>query len=170
MPAVAEEGVVLEGRDGFPAAYAAHHDWAVRVAYLLCGDRAVAEDVVADAWLGIYQRLGSGPIADVRPYLCRSVVNGLRSRSRRLRLSHREAARPSVAAPPVEPAETVSTRMRVVEALAALPVRMRTAVVLRYYDDLSIAETGAVMGVSEGTVKSSVSKGLARLRELLEDA
>lgn len=99
MPAV-EESVVLEGRDGFPAAYAAHHDWAVRVAYLLCGDRAVAEDVVADAWLGIYERLGGGPIADVRPYLCRSVVNGAQQ-NRRLLLSRREAARPSATPPPL---------------------------------------------------------------------
>lgn len=50
-----------------------------------------------------------------------------------------------------------------------LPLRTRTAVVLRYYEDLSVADTAAVMGIAEGTVKSSVAKGLDRLRLLLED-
>jgi RNA polymerase sigma factor (sigma-70 family) len=52
-------------------------------------------------------------------------------------------------------------------ALRRLPERQRTAVVLRYYQDLSEAETAAAMGCSLGTVKSSVSRGLARLRSLM---
>lgn len=60
--------------------------------------------------------------------------------------------------------------MVLVAALTELPLRMRTVVVLRYFDDRSVAETAELMGVSEGTVKSTTSKGLARLHALLEES
>lgn len=58
--------------------------------------------------------------------------------------------------------------MVLVEALARLPLRQRQAVVLRYFDDLSVATVAQIMGSSTGTVKSQTAKGLARLRELID--
>lgn len=154
---------------GFAAVFTVHNERTVQLAFLLCGDHHVAEEVVADAWLGVYRRLERGPIADIGPYLRRAVVNGLRSRARRQLLVRREALRRT--APPVEGAsdDHVTARMVMLRALARLPLRTRTAVVLRYYEDLSVAETAVAMGITEGTVKSTVAKGLARLRALLED-
>jgi RNA polymerase sigma factor (sigma-70 family) len=61
-------------------------------------------------------------------------------------------------------------REAVLEALRALPRRQREAVVLRYYGDLSEAQTAAAMGCSTGAVKSHTSRAMAALRPLLEDA
>ena len=66
-----------------------------------------------------------------------------------------------------DPSEDVITRDAVVEALRLLPPRQRAAVVLRYLDDLPIAEVARALECSEGNVKSSTSRGLERLRAVL---
>ncbi|CAN5837810.1 SigE family RNA polymerase sigma factor [soil metagenome] len=154
---------------GFAGVFAVHHQRTVQFAFLLCGNPHVAEEVVADAWVGVYRRLERGPITDIGPYLRRAVVNKLRSRARRQLLMRREASGGSAMSAADAMDDEVAARMVVLRALARLPLRMRTAVVLRYYEALSVAETAAIMGIAEGTVKSSVAKGLDRLRLLLED-
>lgn len=72
-----DERVDCDG--GFAAVFDAHHQRTVQLALLLCGDRHLAEEIVADAWVGVYRRLQRGPISDVGPYLRRAVVNKLRS-------------------------------------------------------------------------------------------
>jgi RNA polymerase sigma factor (sigma-70 family) len=167
---VISEGAV-EGADhqvGFAVMFAAHHERTVQLAYLLCGDPDVAEEVVADAWVGVYRRLGRGPVDDIGPYVRRAVINGLRSRARRQVLLRREAVRRTVLPASGRMDEEVAARLVLFRALGRLPLRTRTAVVLRYYEDLSVAETAAAMGIAEGTAKSTVAKGLMRLRCLLE--
>lgn len=169
-------GVLIVGRTHAPAkrdfaeVFAAHHPEVLRLAYLLCGDPHRAEDAVAEAFAKMYRRWQRGGIDQPRAYLRRAVVNEVNSRFRRLALERREASRRHGDARGVRPAdEDLADRDEVFAALRTLPARQRTAVVLRYYADLTEADTAAVMGVAVGTVKSAVSRGLDRLRAVLEE-
>lgn len=151
--------------------WTAHYRRLVRLAALLTGDRDNAEEVVQDAYvrvLGSWRRLRDP--AKGEAYLRTAVVNAARSRTR-----HRGVAERYVPDPPrdAESAETgalaLVQRSAVVHALQALPSRQREAVVLRYYLDLSEAQTAAAMGCSPGAVKTHLSRGTAALRALLED-
>lgn len=155
--------------DSLSLAFAAHHTRAVRLAYLLCGDRPTAEDVVGTVWLKVHHRLQRGPIDDIGAYVRRAVVNEVSSSFRKLGLRRREAARRSGDGRGERGHdEQVADSAALVQALGRLPARTRAAVVLRYYGDLSVADTATTLGISEGTVKSSVSRGLAQLRTYLE--
>ena len=159
----------LDLEDGFSELYAAHHAEAVRLAYLLCGHQERAEDAVADAFLKVWRAWKRGGIDNPRAYVRRAVVNSVNSRFRRLALERREAERRTGdLRGPEHPEERLVERDELVDALARLPNRQRTAIVLRYWADLSEADAAEAMGVSPGTVKSSLSRGLGRLRELVE--
>lgn len=141
---------------------------AVRLAYLLTGQQALAEDLAQDAFLRVASRIRRlrDPAA-FRRYLRRAVVNASNSHFRHERIVRQHLE--SEGAEPrrdVDPAD-VGTHDALTEALDHLPPRQRTAIVCRYYLDLSERETARVLGVRTGTVKSSVSRGLAALREHL---
>ena len=156
------------GVDGFADVYAAHHAEALRIAYLLCGDPHRAEDAVADAFVKVYRRWSKGGIAQPRAYIRRAVVNEVNSRFRRLAVERREAAKRSGDDRGARgDDEQVVDADAMFSALQRLPERQRTAIVLRYYADLTEQDTAAAMDISVGTVKSSVSRGLARMRALL---
>lgn len=145
--------------------YRRHLPGATRLAYLLTGDRASAEDVAQDAFIGAAARLGA--LRDdgaFGAYLHRAVVNRARNRARRLTLERRHA-RPHDPVPYDLP--DVATRDRLWAALQRLPHRQRAAIVLRFWLDLSESETAERLGVRPGTVKSAVSRGLAALRSEL---
>lgn len=149
---------------------AAHHADALRLAYLLTGDADRAEDAVADAFVKCYRRWRTGGIDQPRAYVRRAVVNEVNSRFRRLAVERREAAKRHGDTRGTRSAdEQVVDRDEVFAALQALPARQRTAIVLRYYHDLSEADTAEAMAISVGTVKSSVSRGMERLRGLLSE-
>jgi RNA polymerase sigma-70 factor (sigma-E family) len=158
------------GGGDFAALFAEHRAEALRLAYLLSGDRDRAEDLVADAFVKLYRRWRRGGIDNPRAYLRRTVVNESNSRYRRLAVERREATRrwgddrgSRSADDQVAEADAIAS------ALAALPPRQRSAVVLRYYADLPEREVADVLGVSVGTVKSSVSRALERMRPLLAE-
>jgi RNA polymerase sigma-70 factor (sigma-E family) len=139
----------------------------LRSAYLLTTDRHAAEDLLQEtlerlygAWRGVHDN----PDAYVR----RIMINRATDRWRR----RRPEAPLSEGNPPAVPdhADMVTTRRAVLAALRALPTRQRIAVVLRYLDDLSEAETAEAMGCSAGAVKSHVARGAAKLREALRSA
>ena len=154
--------------DDFADVYAAHHHDAVRLAYLLCGDPYRAEDAVADAFVKMYRQWRLGRIIQPRAYLRRAVVNEVNSRFRRLALERRHAAVRSGDDRGARASdEQAADADEMITALAKLPARQRTAIVLRYYLDLSEQDAAAAMGVSVGTVKSSVSRGLDRMRALV---
>jgi RNA polymerase sigma-70 factor (sigma-E family) len=151
--------------------YSVHFQALVRLAELLVLDRPTAEEVVQDAFVamhGSWQRLGEAEKA--LAYLRQAVVN--RSRSV---LRHRTVVDKNLQEiPPDMPsaeheALALFERQAVMAALRGLPVRQREVIVLRYYADLSEAETASVMGVSRGAVKSHLARGMAALRAVLEN-
>jgi len=161
-----ERPVTDSGRLG--RLYGQHAPEAVRLAYLLTGDRPLAEDLVQEAFVRL-----AGRFRDLRNpdsfewYLRRTVVNLTRSHFRRLRVERRYVEGPGRRLPdPQEPPDP-GERDALWRALGELPERQRTAIVLRYYEDLSEAQTADVMGCPVGTVKSMVSRGMDRLRELI---
>jgi RNA polymerase sigma-70 factor (sigma-E family) len=140
----------------------------LRLAYTLTGNRADAEDVVQEALaraLARWSRISG--MSDVDAYVRRMVVNEHTSWWRRFRRreSPVEAVSdgPNVEAGRVEPDD----RRRIWLACQALPEAQRTAVVLRYYEQLEYAEIASLTGVREGSVRSRVSRGIAALRSEL---
>jgi RNA polymerase sigma-70 factor (sigma-E family) len=140
------------------------------MAVLLVGDRASAEDVVQEAFIGLFRGLGrlSDPDRAVA-YLRASVLNGCRNvlrsrtRARLRRVTHDPAAWSAEAA-----ALDGEERREVLLAVAELPRRQREVLVLRYFLDLSDNEIAADLGVSRGTVVSSASRALAALARKAE--
>jgi RNA polymerase sigma-70 factor (sigma-E family) len=132
----------------------------VRVAYLITGSRAVAEEVTHDAFVRVYQRWGR--IERPGAYLRRCVVNGaLGTRSRR---EHGERLTRSLG--PWGGAETAD-HDHTLDAVLRLPPRPRALVVLRFYEQLSVDEIAEVLQIPAGTVKSGLHRALAQLREVL---
>ena len=165
------EAVTVATEDQLTALYTVHYRSLVRMAAFLTGDRDNAEEVVQDAYVkvhGSWRGLREPDKAEA--YLRTAVVNLSRSRLRR-----RQVAAKHQPEPLLDTASAESTALRavqreaVVHALQQLPRRQREAVVLRYYGDLSEAQTASAMGCSVGAVKSHTSRAMAALRPLLED-
>ncbi len=152
----------------FAPVFQAHHRRSVRLAYLLTGDHEVAEEVVADAFAKVWRQWEKGRVDDVGAYLRRAVVNTANSRLRRRYLERAHAATRSGDDRGVRLVdEQAADHDAVWQALSRLPERQRAVLVLRWFEDLSEAETAAVLGISVGTVKSQGSRGLDRLQDLL---
>jgi RNA polymerase sigma-70 factor (sigma-E family) len=147
-----------------------HHLELVRLALLMVGDLAVAEDVVQDAferlhrgWRGL--REPSSGLAYVRS----SVLNGCRSWHRRNAVARKHAsalaAQPSAGAS--DPAAAADDRGELAGALRALSGRQREVIVLRYYLDLDVAEIAATLHIAPSAVRSTCTRGLAALARIL---
>jgi RNA polymerase sigma-70 factor (sigma-E family) len=149
----------------FEAFVRAHRGALVRFATTLAGgDAHLAEDVVQAALIRVY--LARPPrTGELLPYVRKAVVNGFIDH-RRKPFSRREHSRADL---PERPVDDVSGRVdpELMRALAALPVRMRAAVVLRHVEGLSTEETAAALRCSTGNVKSQTARGLDKLRALL---
>lgn len=122
------------------------------------------EDVVQEAFCKVFAGRARlrGEESDNAQYLTRAVVNEIRDRHRRREVARRKAhlvPGASLVAPP-DSGERLSVR----QAVAALPLRQREAIVLRYWLDLPLDEVASAMGVRPGTAKSTVSRALEALR------
>jgi RNA polymerase sigma-70 factor (sigma-E family) len=158
-----EEHAAPDGR--LDELYRRHAGDGARLAYLLTGDRALAEDLVQDAFVRMFGRFRDLRNPDAfGAYLRRTIVNLANSHFRRLRVERAYVAREGAAPAPAAPPE-IGARDEMWRALLGLPERQRTAIVLRFYEDLSEAETAEVMRCPKGTVKSLVSRGIERLRQ-----
>jgi RNA polymerase sigma-70 factor (sigma-E family) len=144
---------------GFDALFERERSAMVRVAYLLVGSEQVAEEVVQDAFAAVYVRWDS--IDNPGGFLRQCVVNGARSSLRRRSLERRKAHL-------VVEEGTAPAGRELLDALAELPLGWRSVVVLRFYEGMTQEEIADALEMRLGTVKSSLHRGLAKLREALE--
>jgi len=144
----------------------------LRTAYLLTGSVHAAEDLVQGALVRAMR--GWARIDEPLAYLRRAMVN--QSVNRWRRITSREVLTSVLpeawggARTTPDTGDAVAQRDELRRALLTLPPRMRAVLVLRYWEDLSEAETAGILGCSAGTVKAQASRGLARLRGVLEPA
>jgi RNA polymerase sigma-70 factor (sigma-E family) len=138
-----------------------------QAAFLLCGDWFLADDLVQDCLIRIFDawpRIGGG--SDLTRYSRRVLVNLYLDHRRRP--SRRE--RPSDSLPDVPaslPDDGPGFRAQLVQALRCVPPGQRAVLVLRFFDDLSVEQTADALGTSAGNVKSQTSRGLTTLRHAL---
>lgn len=141
------------------------------IAGRLLGDRAAAEDVAQETFLRVWQHAGRWRAGEARfsTWLYRVAVNLCQDRLRRRREAPLDAAPdpPSGAPGPEAALQRRSVAARVGAALATLPERQRTALVLSHYEELGNVEAAAVMEISVEALESLLARGRRRLRELL---
>ncbi|HXS65487.1 MAG TPA: SigE family RNA polymerase sigma factor [Streptosporangiaceae bacterium] len=143
----------------------------LRTAYALVGDYGHAEDLLQTALLRTARRWTAARDAP-EAYARRVLVNLCRDRVRWLRRRPPESALTEGVEPAdrqPQPAAQVDEQRYVVQALMGLPAGQRQVVVLRFLEDLSVAETADLLGISTGTVKSYTSRALSSLRINLND-
>ena len=148
----------------------------LRTGWLLTGDAGQAEDAAQEALVRLYAVWPKVRYEEPEPYvlrILRNVVVSTWRKDRRLVLVEevRDTGRATTASPtqPGSTAGAVADRLDLVRALQSLPAREREVVVLRHYADLSERAVAEALGVSVGTVKSSSSRGLERLRTIMSD-
>lgn len=152
------------------ALYAGHALGLIRLAHIMLGNRQAADDVVQEAFIGLYRRWSHlDEQARALGYVRSSVLNGCRSQLRR---------RPTVElggsdGPAVTSAEsavlTAEARGEVIRALRCLPARQREVLALRFYLDLPDDQIAAAMGINRSTVRSAAHRGLAALGRALRE-
>lgn len=151
--------------------FVAHHHGLIRMAGLLVDDAGVAEEVVQEAYVklaGGLPRLRSDEAAVF--YLRRTVMNLSKSRLRRRRTAERHVAAPLGHADAADVgALRTDERAAVITAVRALPARQQQCLVLRYYGGLTDTEVAASVGISLGSAKTHLRRGLATLAQRLED-
>src|SRR2546423_4990437 len=142
-----------------------HADDAIRLAYLLTGDRALAEDLVQDAFVRLAGRLAHlrDPGA-FEAYLRRTVVNLSNSHFRRRKVERAYLERTGDTHGAQLPERSVEDREDLWRAMGRLSTRQRAALVLRFYEDLPERTVAELLRCRPGTVKSLVSRGLETLR------
>lgn len=150
---------------------------AFRTAYVITGSAADAEDAAQEGFVKAYRALATfRPGAEPRPWLLRIVANEARNRVRstgrrhQLELRLAEGYRPGGAAPSPEAAAVAAEdRSHLLSLVNKLSTEDRLVISSRYFLELSGEETAAALGIAEGTVKSRLSRALARLRARVEE-
>lgn len=140
----------------------------LRFAFLLTGgDGPAAEDLLYSV-LGRLAGRGTADLDDPLPYVRRSLVNEHRSQGRRAR-RHQQSLRLLAARADTAPAPAPEDRLAIIEALRGLGDRERTAVLLRYYEDLPDDQIARILGCSRATVRSLIHRAMPKLRASLTD-
>ena len=158
----------MDDRDrGFTEYFGTRADALRGTAYLLCGDWHRAEDLVQTAFVKLYRawnRIGGHHTLDA--YTRQILVRTFLDENRR-GFFHRERVTDTSADRVAPPAGSTEDRIVLLTALAKVPPRQRAALVLRYWEDLSVEDTAQALRCSPGTVKSQAARGLDALRGLL---
>ncbi|HEV7956888.1 MAG: sigma-70 family polymerase sigma factor [Microbacteriaceae bacterium] len=145
-------------------------DALTRYAWFLCGSADDAADLVQDALVKTFGRLGNGfTVASAESYVRRAILNsyldGGRRRTRWRRIAHLQAV-PDAAQSPAPASES---RLDLWNELRKLTQRERACLVLRYYEDLKVDDIGTELGISAGAVKRYLSDGLGKMAVALRD-
>ncbi|GIE87621.1 SigE family RNA polymerase sigma factor [Actinoplanes regularis] len=158
----------MSDRDEAFAEYFAARSSSMRAtAYLLCGDWHRAQDLVQATFIKLYLRWNKVSRQEsLDPYV-RQVMIRIFIDEGRWGWWRRERPHDAPADRPAAPGAPVEDRLMLMRALAEVPARQRAVLVLRYWQDLSIEETAAALGVTTGTVKSQAARGLATLRAVI---
>lgn len=177
---------ILQARQGNatanPLAWAAlvaqHQDAVFRLAYLMVGDADKAEDVAQEAFIRAFYALDRfDPTRPLRPWLLQIVRNLARNRRRSIRRYLAAVGRWWQTTPLREAASTIAGTAELIreqeaqelwQAVQQLAASDQEVIYLRYFLELSVADTAVTLGVAEGTVKSRLSRALVRLRSVVE--
>ncbi len=160
----ADEGgsfVHVEGAATFGDVYREHYDHLVRVAYLIVGSSAAAEDVTQEAFAKLHARFQR--VRNPGGWLRTVVVNGAKNEVRRQGAVRR--LRERLHGPARLAEATPEAGSELIGSLRRLPARQRAVVVLRFYADLTEADIADALGMRTGTVKSSLHRALGALRD-----
>jgi RNA polymerase sigma-70 factor (sigma-E family) len=142
----------------------------IRLAYIMLGDLPSAEDVVQDAFCGLYRRWDRLKDASGALYYVRaSVLNGCRSALRKRAVRHRGLTHHVSAASAEAEVLSGEEREEVIRALGRLPHRQREVLVLRFYSELSDEQIARVMGIRQSTVRSAAHRALGTLGRALAE-
>jgi RNA polymerase sigma-70 factor (sigma-E family) len=153
---------------GFDDLVAARGDALLRFAYLLCGDRHLAEDLVQTVLARAYLRWAKVSASErVEAYVKKMIVNEHLSWRRRRASGEVTQAVPAVATRTPDVGDAVTARDEAWRLLATLPRRQRAVLVLRFYEDMPDAAIADLLGCSAGAVRSYASRGLAALRPVV---
>jgi RNA polymerase sigma-70 factor (sigma-E family) len=155
--------------EAFAEYFAARLSATRRIAYLMCGDWHWADDLTQVAFVRLaaaWHRVRDYGALDafVRTCLVRAFLAETRRSWRKRERSFAEVMPQTNV---MDSQETTAHRLEIARALAEIPPRQRAVLVLRFYEDLDVAETSRVLHCAEGTVKSQTARGLAALRAAL---
>jgi len=150
--------------DGFASFVRESSTRLLRTAMLLCGDRSEADDLVQTAYTTAFRRWrlvanADNPVAYVRRILTRTYLA-----DRKRHPAHAELVETHDYADSAVDQAGVETRLSLLDALATLPALDRAVLVARYWEDLPVAETAALLGLTEGACRTRASRALAGLR------
>lgn len=152
-------------RAGLATLYDRSAPGAIRLAYLLTGDRMLAEDLAQDAFVRVAGRLTHlREPASFDAYLRRAVVNLAKNHFRRRAVERAFLDRSAPTPHEAGPEQPVVNRRATMAALAKLPPRQRAAIVLRFYEDLPEDEIARILRCRDGTVRSLVTRGVHAMR------
>ena len=154
------------GLAGFREFVAARQTALLRSAYVLCGDRHRAEDLVQGALTRTAARWSQVRDGDPEAYVRRAMYHEQVSRWRRTAVLRETAVEHLPERPVPDRNDTVDLRLALRAALGHLTPRQRAVLALRFYEDLPEAEVARLLGISVGTVRSTSSRALDRLRRV----
>lgn len=149
----------------FAAYVAARQEQLLRAATLMCGDVHQAQDLLQEAMIKLALRWDEVRNGHPDAYVRRILYHDSVSWWRKLRRERLTDTLPETADP--DPTDTWVTSRQVHEVLQQMPARQRAVLILRYFEDLTEAQTAEVMEISVGTVKSQAHRGFVRMRQLL---
>jgi RNA polymerase sigma-70 factor (ECF subfamily) len=158
-------------RDAFRSVVEKYQDVLYGTAYLMTGNRTIAEDHVQEAFLAAWKNIGTFRTGyPLKPWLVRILVNKVLS-YQRTNANIMVSLDANLAIDPAgdDPAEDIAKRDQLRRVMQSLSNEQRQVVLLRYFAGLSLAETAAALGRRQGTVKSQTFRALEQLRDLIED-